>query len=417
MYKETDKCRICGNKNLEVIFDLGEQYLTGTFPRVGEDFEAKGPVTLVKCTGEGVCGLVQLLQSYDLELMYGDNYGYRSGLNASMVRHLEAKIAKIEREIILNEGDIVVDIGANDGTSLRAYCNKKIRRIGVDPTIKKFSKYYPPEIVQIADFFPCAALDTHLEGKKCNVITSFSMFYDLEDPVAFAKSIAHYLDEKGLWVFEQSYLPSMLATNSFDTICHEHIEFYSLKQLKWILDEAGLKIVEAELNAVNGGSISITATHKSNNNIGALKSKSLSKLLSSEKEALIENEETWNEFRDRVNREKSRLLEIIKKTKINGGKVYGLGASTKGNVLLQFYGLNKSNMEAIFEVNKDKFNCITPGGEIRIIPENKMSDLVEDKDIVIVLPWHFKDFFLKNPKLTYYNLVFPLPIVKWSFND
>ena len=409
MYKETAKCRICGNEKLDVIFELGEQHLTGVFPPVEEDFDVKGPVTLVKCTGNNVCGLVQLKQSYDLDLMYGSSYGYRSGLNASMVKHLEGKIAKIENSISLVDGDVVIDIGANDGTSLKAYTNKNVERVGVDPTITKFSKYYPSDIIQIADFFPCQEINTFLGGRKCKVITSFSMFYDLEDPVAFAKTIAAYLDNEGIWVFEQSYLPSMLQTNSFDTICHEHIEFYSLKQIDWILDAAGLMIIDTELNDVNGGSISVTAAHKNYNPLPE-KMKNVEALRKLELERSIDGLEIWSSFSNCVEKEKNRIHEIIFKIKSKGGKVYGLGASTKGNVLLQYYELTGNDITAVFEVNPDKFGCKTPGSEIPIIDEQLLGSIVKSEDVLLVLPWHFKEFFLSSDKFKNLSLLFPLPL-------
>jgi NDP-4-keto-2,6-dideoxyhexose 3-C-methyltransferase len=411
MYTEIDKCRICGNPNLETIFDLGEQYLTGVFPPIDDDFDLMGPVTLIKCVGVDTCGLVQLKQSYDLDLMYGDNYGYRSGLNSSMVNHLEAKISKIEASIELHSGDIVLDIGANDGTSLKAYQNDKIHKVAVDPTIKKFSQYYPSNIKQIANFFPCEEFSQYLGNKKCKVITSFSMFYDLEDPVTFAKMIAKYLDAHGIWVFEQSYLPSMLGTNSFDTICHEHLEFYALRQLDWILDAAGLKIIDAELNSVNGGSISITAAHKPFIKIDEHNIQKVNQLRDIESKNGINTTEIWESFHARVQTEKYRLIELMSHTKSKGGKIYGLGASTKGNVLLQYYELTSSEITAIFEVNDEKFGCVTPGGKIPIIDERDLERLVNEDDMLLVFPWHFKDFFINSQKFRDYNLTFPLPTV------
>lgn len=294
--------------------------------------------------------------------------------------------------------------------TLKAYRNEKIKKVGVDPTIKKFSHFYPPEITQIADFFPCHQIDKYLNGKKCKVITSFSMFYDLEDPVAFAKVIAKYLDREGVWVFEQSYLPTMLDANSFDTICHEHLEFYALKQLDWILDAANLKIIDVELNDINGGSISVTAGHK-NYDLSEVNLKRLNGLREEEIKQSIDTVNIWHNFTDRVIFERNRLKKLISDVKSKGGKVYGLGASTKGNVLLQYYGLTCSEITAIFDVNEEKFDCVTPGGKIPILNEAKLPELVTDQDILLVLPWHFKSFFIGLPQLKKYKLVFPLPVV------
>ncbi len=260
MIRTITHCRICGSGHLISVMALGEQALTGVFPRSRTEKITRGPVELVKCAGEDGCGLVQLKQSYDLSEMYGMNYGYRSGLNASMVRHLHSKVAKILALGVLEPGDLVIDVGSNDATTLRAYPQGQYQLVGIDPTGIKFSSYYPTEIRLIPDFFSADVMARALSGKKAKVITSFSMFYDLEDPTAFARDIKDSLEEEGIWIFEQSYLPAMLRTNSFDTICHEHLEFYALKQIKWVADKAGLKVLDVEFNDVNGGSFSITRT-------------------------------------------------------------------------------------------------------------------------------------------------------------
>ena len=183
MYKKIDKCRICGNSNLENVLDLDEQVLTGIFPKEKNAEITKGPLRLVKCTGEGdICGLLQLEHSYDLGEMYGENYGYRSGLNTSMVKHLHGKVEKILDQIELCKGDLVVDIGSNDSTTLQAYPSSGLILVGIDPTGVKFHKHYPSHIELIPDFFSSTLLKEKFPGKKVKVITSFSMFYDLEDP-------------------------------------------------------------------------------------------------------------------------------------------------------------------------------------------------------------------------------------------
>lgn len=255
MYTTTRKCRICGGTELTSAFDLGVQYLTGVFPKAVDEPVTAGPVELVKCTAPDGCGLVQLRQSYNSEEMYGANYGYRSGLNPSMVRHLTSKVEAILHYGVLQDGDVVVDIGSNDGTTLRAYPQGKYELVGIDPTGVKFADYYPASIRLMPEFFSADALGRALGGRKAKVITSFSMFYDLEDPTAFAREIHDALDDEGIWVCEQSYLPAMLATNSFDTICHEHLEFYTLKQIKWMADRVGLRLVDVEFNGVNGGEL------------------------------------------------------------------------------------------------------------------------------------------------------------------
>lgn len=405
MIRTISKCRICGSDHLVSVMSLGEQALTGVFPRSRTEKVTSGPLELVKCTGEGSCGLVQLKQSYDLREMYGINYGYRSGLNASMVGHLHSKVARILAMGVLEPGDLILDIGSNDATTLRAYPQDQYQLVGIDPTGIKFSSYYPAEIRLISEFFSADAVAEALPGRKAKVISSFSMFYDLEDPIAFAREIEGSLDDEGVWIFEQSYLPAMLQTNSFDTICHEHLEFYALKQINWIADKAGLKVLDVEFNDINGGSFSITAAkagakHKPN-------SEWLSNILADEVQLGLDTTRAFDGFKLRVEEARNALMDFLNEAKKDGKHVCGLGASTKGNVLLQYYGIDEQLLSAIGEVNEDKFGSFTPGTMIPLVAEDKV--LASNPDYLLVLPWHFRAFFESLPKMKGRNLVFPLP--------
>ena len=407
MYKKISKCRVCENANLVPVIDLGEQFLTGIFPKEKNSTNlTKGPLRLVKCHGaSSCCGLLQLEHTYDSEEMYGENYGYRSGLNSSMVKHLQDKVAKIEAEVHLQPGDLVIDIGSNDGTTLSAY-RKDLLLLGIDPTGEKFSQFYPPHIQLIADFFSAEVLFQHIPDKKAKVVTSFSMFYDLEDPVKFAKEVGSVLDpHDGVWVFEQSYMPLMLERNSYDTICHEHLEYYGLNQIIWIAEKAGLKIIDVELNDVNGGSFSVVAAKKSS--LLTPRVSSIEALLQKEKVAELSSLHPYQEFLLRSNQSKSALLEFISQANKKGEKIAGIGASTKGNVILQYCNLAENNIPVIGDVNPDKFGSFTPGTNIPIQDEKIV--LQGAPDYLLVLPWHFKDFFLKNPIYKGKKLVFPLP--------
>jgi C-methyltransferase C-terminal domain/Putative zinc binding domain/Methyltransferase domain len=408
MYKKINKCRICGNTQLECVLDLGEQMLTGVFPRTKDASVTTGPLRLVKCTGsDQVCGLLQMEHSYDLGEMYGENYGYRSGLNASMVAHLHDKVSKILNWVDLRAGDLVVDIGSNDSTTLQAYPSVGPVLVGVDPTGVKFRSYYPKHIDLIPDFFSAALVKDRFPGKKAKVITSFSMFYDLETPMAFMKEVHDVLADDGVWVFEQSYMPTMLDTNSYDTVCHEHLEFYALRQIKWMADRVGFKILDVEFNAVNGGSFSITVAKAfgSQEVIPAVQ-----KILDDERIKGLDTLAPYHAFAERAASTKSDLLAFIKTAHSEGKRVAALGASTKGNVLLQYCGLTEADVAFVGEVNAEKFGCFTPGTWIPIIPEGEL--LSKKPDYVIVLPWHFRKFFVGNPKFLGMNLVFPLPYLE-----
>ena len=262
MCKQVAQCRICGSRHLELVLDLGIQMLTGVFPREAGAKVTEGPLRLVKCTGDGACGLLQLQHSYDLDQMYGANYGYRSGLNPAMVRHLRDKVKRILGRVTLRSDDLVVDIGSNDGTTLRAYPEGPLL-VGVDPTGPKFRDFYPSHAKLLPDFFSAALMARSFPGKKAKVVTSFSMFYDLESPMNFMQEVYELLADDGIWVFEQSYMPLMLERNSFDTVCHEHLEYYGLRQIKWMTDRVGFRIIDVEFNDVNGGSFSVTVEKSS----------------------------------------------------------------------------------------------------------------------------------------------------------
>lgn len=405
MYRAINECRICGNKNLVKVLDLGEQTLTGVFPKKKDQVITRGPIQLVKCNGgDECCGLLQMAHSYDLGEMYGDNYGYRSGLNPSMVKHLHAKVERILGIVDLSDKPIVLDIGSNDGTTLSAYPTEKCIRVGIDPTSAKFRQYYPEGVTIIADFFSGRRFDKAFPGRKARVVTSFSMFYDLERPMDFVREVAGILDEKGIWVFEQSYMPLMLERNSYDTACHEHLEYYGLRQIDWMLSRCGLKIVDVEFNDVNGGSFSVTAAKVDSSYAECAKAK---QILDREKAIGLGGLEPYLEFAKRTEESRDELRAFVKQVRADGRQVAFLGASTKGNVLLQYCGFTEEDVKAVGEVNPDKFGVFTPGTLLPIVDEREL--LADEPDYLVVLPWHFRDFFIKKYQLTKGRLVFPLP--------
>ena len=390
-YKEIKNCRVSGSSHLISVLNLGHQALTGVFPRSTSEKVTNGPLELVWCPDSG---LLQLKQSYEPAEMYGDNYGYRSGLNQSMVNHLTDKVNYLEKLISLNSGDIVVDIGSNDATTLKAYSSKNIRRIGIDPTGRKFSQYYPSEITLVPDYFSGAAYHS-VELKPARIITSIAMFYDLESPVDFAQQIESILAEDGVWHFEQSYMPSMLRLNSYDTICHEHLEYYSLSVIRKIHDRAGMRLVDVVMNAVNGGSFAVTAAKSSNKSIKTNHAV-ISWLLEQEERMGLGTPRPYREFEERVFRHRDDLKRLIHSLNADGKRVFGYGASTKGNVVLQFCGFTEKDIPAIAEVNQDKFGCYTPGSHIPIISEAEARAM--KPDYFLVLPWHFKDGIVRREK-------------------
>ena len=408
--KYIDKCRLCGNETLTTLVDLGEQKFTGVFPGEGEKVEG-GRLKLVKCTGNGGCGLVQLDRSFENELMYGDNYGYRSGLNKSMVLHLRDITKYVADMGVLREGDSVVDIGSNDGTLLGTYKDNvefKLDKIGIDPTGKKFKKYYDSDIRLVENFFSCNAYKMINGDKKVKVVTSIAMFYDLEDPIDFAKQIAEILEEDGIWITEQSYFPTMIDACSYDTICHEHVEYYSLKQLQYIVESAGLKIIDVSLNDVNGGSFKVTSCKKE---AKYDVNDSVKRLMEEEESRGVDSIDFTSDFIEQIQNNKEMLLDFLNEQKKQGKLVLGYGASTKGNVVLQYCGIDSNILPAIAEVNPDKFGKYTPGTSISIISEEDAKKM--KPDFFLVLPWHFRDnTLLREEKFreeTGCKFVFALP--------
>lgn len=407
MHTEIKQCRICKNENFVTILSLGEQTLTGVFPKTKTEEISKGPLDLVWCSS---CGLLQMKQSYSLEEMYGDNYGYRSDLNSSMVRHLQQKIVTLEKMLELGDKDLVIDIGSNDATALKAYSGN-FRKIGIDPTGIKFKEYYTDQLSLIPDFFSAKVFQDNFPNEKAKIITSIAMFYDLESPADFVKDIESILADDGIWHFEQSYMPSMLRTNAYDTICHEHLEFYSLNVVNNLLDNCGMRIIDVQMNAINGGSFAVTAckkdaVHKSNYPV-------IKWLLDQEKDMGLDTPKPYLDFAEKVFRHRKNLTALIHALVADGKSIIGYGASTKGNVLLQFCGLTSKDIKCIAEVNEDKFGSFTPGTNISIVSEKEARDM--KPDYFFVLPWHFKSGILEREKEFMAQggkFIFPLPEIE-----
>jgi 2-polyprenyl-3-methyl-5-hydroxy-6-metoxy-1,4-benzoquinol methylase len=402
------KCRSCNSANIEVVFDLGEQVLTGVFQSESLDDISSGPVALVACNE---CRLVQMQYSYPLDEMYNDGYGYQSGLTSFMSQHLKGVLSFASDQIILKKGDHVLDIGCNDGTLLNHYPENLYNLIGIDPVAKKYLERYPKGAKVVTEFFSKESYFS-VASNKAKIVTSISMFYDLEDPVGFAKSIASVLSEDGVWVFEQSYLSAMLRTNSYDTICQEHVEYYSLAAIQHILQQAEMTIIDVSQNEVNGGSIRLAAVHQDS----ALASKispEASWLIEQEKNHAIFSNQPWVDFQNNVDRQKLDLVKLLTELKNAGKTVIGYGASTKGNVILQYCGIGPDLLPFIGDITPSKDGVFTPGTKIPVISMEKAKAM--NPDYFLVLPWGFRGNILIREKETIANgtkFIFPLPFVE-----
>lgn len=407
MAQEVSECRICEGTELSTLLDFGDMALTGVFLTDGA-LVPKAPLVFCRCKN---CGLVQLRHSYSLESLYGDSYGYESHLNKAMVDHLTRKARLLEKKYLSpDSNEIVVDIASNDGTLLSGYVGKNFRYVGIDPLIDVVSDHYPDGAIKIKNFF---SSDAYWEenDSPASLVTSLSVLYDLDKPISFAKNINSILKDDGIWHFEQSYLPTMIDTLSYDTICHEHLLYLSLHDIKRILDESGFKILDASLNATNGGSIAITAVKSKENHPH---SPYIDFLLEREIVSGITTGEKLHVFVSRAIEHKKVFRQLLGMYISEGYEIVGLGASTKGNVLLQWLDLDTTFISRIGDVNKRKFGTMTPGTSIPIVSEEEIFN-GKGKRIALVLPWHFREGIIaKSEKIMSQGvgLIFPLPRIE-----
>ena len=386
--KICNNCRICKGSSLEDIISLGEQFITSRFPTYGDYSTPKTSITLCLCND---CGLVQLKETTNSNELYEYEYGYRSGISNTMKTHLRLYQEEILNKVYnLQDGDAVLDIGSNDSTMLQYYPNK-LKRIGMDPTGSQFSHFYG-EVELVPTYFTFDNFTEKYKDHKCKIVSSISMFYDLPDPVQFAKDIYNILEDDGIWTCEQSYLLTMLKMNSIDTICHEHLEYYALSQVKRIADLANFKIIDVLFNACNGGSFRIYFAKKSSLQYSEA-TELISSILKEEEEYGIMNKETYKNFMDNCDREVNYLKTFIENVNKNGKTVYIYGASTKGNCLLQYANIGETDLKYAVERNLDKVGKMTSTG-IEIISEETMR--MNPPDYLLCLPYHFKEEILKR---------------------
>ena len=411
MHRTTRECRICGNSQLESVLDLGSLALTGVFPRSRQEVVPRMPLELVRCAGDPAeaCGLVQLRHSAPPELLYGGDYGYRSSLNRSMVVHLHALVKRLLGMVELGPGDIVLDIGSNDGTLLNAYAETPALRVGMDPTAERFRAFYDPGVEILPCLFSAEKFRDAMGGRKARIITSIAMFYDLEAPQRFLDEIREILHDDGVWMFEQSYLPEMMAQGSFDTVCHEHLEYYALRQIQWMAVRSGLSIVDVAFGDVNGGSFAVTVAKEGS--ALAARAIDLAPLLQKERELGLETEEPYRRFRSGIARTCEDLRHFLDTERSEGRLVLGYGASTKGNVLLQHCDISGRDLPCIADVNPDKYGAFTPGTCIPIVAEAEARAM--SPDTFLVFPWHFRPGILKREQAFLAaggRFAFPLPV-------
>ena len=403
------ECRSCGSTDLTPILSLGSQY-PSNFVELNSipDKNEQIPLELIFCEKKD-CGLLQLKHTASRELLYKE-YWFRSGLNEKMVDALKDITKSVEKRLSLSENDIVLDIGCNDGTLLRSY-QSKVRLVGFEPASNLVNEASKDTDLIINNFFSFYEFVQHFPNERIKAITSIAMFYDLEDPNSFVSDIVNCLDQDGIWVIQMAYLIPMLELNAFDNIVHEHLEYWSLKSVKRLLEEHGLEIFDVELNDVYGGSFRIFVKTKKNEKINI--QNSVDEFLKKEDEFGLEKKETYHNFANRVNSLKDKLNDFIKEELSNGKSIYAYGASTKGNTLLQFYNLNNKLILKAADRDSRKFGKMTIGSNIPVISEEQARD--EKPDYFLVLPWHLVDFFKERESEFFKNggkFIVPLPDFK-----
>uniref|UniRef100_A0A6M3KSF6 Putative methyltransferase n=1 Tax=viral metagenome TaxID=1070528 RepID=A0A6M3KSF6_9ZZZZ len=407
-------CRVCGSDKLTPAINLGDQYLQGSFIKPGKEMPStrKIPTSLVRCDpmkDENACGLLQMEYTIPPELLY-DAYWYRSGTNNTMRSHLKGIVDEIVGITERKDRVRVLDIGCNDGTLLNYYPEHFIK-YGIDPC--DIAVEIRPPIHVIQGFFPSPELTSIMQGKLFDVITSIAMFYDLDDPCMFLRGIKKVLAPDGLWCFEMSYMPNMLKKTSYDMICHEHIEYYSLAVIEYILRYEGMRIVRVGENSINGGSLRCYATHADNpiyDEVGFRKG--IKTMRQAEFDLELDTDKPYLAFMERVNAHKRTLSALIHTLHRDGKSIHIYGASTKGNTILQWCGLDNKVIDYAAERNPDKYGASTLGTNIPIISEKESRAL--NPDYYLVLPWHFKEEFMEREHEAFergIGFIFPLPEV------
>ncbi len=390
-------CRVCDSPHLTPVLSLGDQHIAGAFadPAGGEPVHRAIPLELVRCDmtrDQNACGLIQTRHTVPGSILY-HNYWYRSGVNRTMTANLHG-IAQAAQELVdLQAGDLVIDIGCNDGTLLDGYSIEGLRYIGFDPSdVTRYAVEKGYEVVR--DFYSYDALTRRHPDRRARVVTSIAMFYDLENPSAFVADVASALAEDGVWVMELHYLPTMLEMNAFDAIVHEHLEYYSLAVIERLLAGAGLEAVRAELNDVNGGSIRLFISKAGVRAIPEDDHRRLQELRIGEFELALDSAEPYEQFRLASERVRDDLRALCERLVGEGKVIHVYGASTKGNTILQYADIDASVIPYAADRNPDKWGSETIATKIPIISEDESRAM--SPDYYLALPWHFLDEFLER---------------------
>ena len=384
MKYEITSCRSCGSVELKPIISLGEQYVS-TFVKSEKEQGEKVPLELVLCEN---CKLLQLKHNAPAKLMWNNQYWYKSAISPIIRDDLKDIVEKSEKLIDLKGVDYVIDIGCNDGEMFRNYTSRNLNLIGFEPckNVAMEARHKGYEIIN--DFFNAKAFKEKYGEEKAKLITAISMFYDLEDPNEFLKDVKECLDKEGLFVIQQNYVLGMLEQNALDNICHEHREFYSLQSLIPLLEKHGFEIFDIELNNINGGSLRTYIKLKGNETLKGFEGSSgrIFNQQEKEKEMKLDTAKPYEDFANRIEGIKNQIMSFLNEEKAKGKMICGCGASTRGNTILQYCGIDSNLISYIAEANPDKWGLKTVGSLIPIISIDEMKEINPDYQFVLI--WH-----------------------------
>lgn len=396
---------VVSNKELQPLFSLGLIHISD-FLKPEEDPKAD-PCELALAFDEE-SKLVQLTCQPDKMNMWGSMYWYRSGTNQFMKNALKDVVEKTMDCIPdLEEKPIFLDIASNDGTLL-SFVGDTAYKIGVDCSNYPESSAHANLIIQ--DYFSAKTYKEHVSNliptskdQSPYYVTCCAMFYDLDDPIGFLKDVYEVMHDEGIFVLQLSYTPLMLIQTELGNICHEHLCYYNLTSLKYVLDKSGFVARDVELNNTNGGSIRIYC-QKDISNEKRFKTPADLEIAKVRVESILRWEECegynspekYLDFFKKIQSLKEKVTHFIRSERAEGKKVWGYGASTKGNTMLQYFGLKNDDIEYIAERQELKHGLRTIGTNIPICSEASMRE--EKPDYLLVLPWHFISEFKERER-------------------
>jgi NDP-4-keto-2,6-dideoxyhexose 3-C-methyltransferase len=389
-----ERCRVCGNTELEPVIDIGDQYLSSIFP---DDLDYRDEVPhsrldLSLCVKrDDTCGLLQLSRRHDISAMYAA-YPYTSSTNTSMKRILADVAAGGRGEVELFPSELVLDIGGNDGTLLSNFADKDVDLLTIDPARNVEAVFESPRYTHVRDFFSAQTFREAAGARKAKLVFSIAMYYHLDDPLSFTRDVAEVLDDDGVWVIQMAYLPAMLRTNMYDNIVHEHAGYYATRHMQWIMERAGLEVFDVELNDVYGGSFRVyvtkagSATHPP--------TERLVRVVDEEDALGLFDAETYRGFQRSIEATRDDLRKLCAEITARGESIWVYGASTKGNTILQFCGLGSDELAAAADANPFKVGKYVVGADVPIRDEDEMRSA--RPDWLLALPYSFVDAFMER---------------------